>query len=451
MPMDRQKQIDISLKTLTGALAACALLLTFTVSDYYIFNRVSEFGFFFCISQWIKKAGLLLIVLAVFYKNKSCADIAKCVLPLFVILSFCLFGSYFDATKPATDPQQEIYNQINLFMPKAANMTFFFLHGALMLAICALLFVRDYKVSGRSFIYLAPAMLLTMPLNIFENFFDITKIPADSFLRFKNFSLWHFLAILSLAGATIGAYYFLRNKSEEHKDAYLAAIAVALLIQYHSKDSMLLGDGYNVYHTITAVVPLFICNIGVYIASISIFTKNKILYSMAFFVHAAGAVSVFVYFGRDDMSNFGIFCSYSFLYFCITHVGLFMLSVLPTALGRYKFRYRDCLIPLAYYFGVIILAAVCSALVTSASMTWHTADGIYLDTPVFPNYAFTQINPLPFVVPPVLTIKIWNYELNVLYLLGLYAVYVAMFFALTGFYYAFLAIRKKILDKKTAA
>lgn len=448
--MERSKQIDISLKVLTGAALAVALALTFTVSDYYIFNRFSEFGFFFCFSQWIKKAGLLLLPLAVYYGKKSCADIAKCVLPPFVILSCCLFGDFFDVTKPALTPQQEIFNQINLFVPKSVNMTLFFLHNALTLAVCALLFVRDYKVSPRSFFYLAPAMLLTVPLNIFENFFDITAIPQDSFLRFKNFSVWHFAALAALAGVTVGTYYFLRNKSEKNKDAYLGAIAIALLIQYHSKDSMLLGDGYNVYDTITAVVPLFICNIGVYMASVSVFTKNKVMYSIAFFVHAAGAVSVFVYFGRDDMSNFGIFCSYSFLYFCITHVGLFILSVMPTALGRYKFKYKDCLIPLAYYFGVIILAAISSALVSSASLTWHTPDGIYLDKWIEPNYAFTQINPLPFVVPPVWTIKVWSYELNCLYLLGLYAVYVAMFFALTGFYYAFLAIRKKILKKLDA-
>ena len=448
--MERKKQIDISLKILTGASLAVALMLTFTVSDYYIFNRISEFGFFFCLSQWVKKAGLLLLPLAVYYGKKSCADIAKCVLPPFVILSCCIFGGFFDITKPALTPQQEIYNLINLFIPKAANITMFFLHNALTLAVCALLFARDYKIAPRSFLYLAPAMLLTVPLNIFENFFDISEIPQNSFLRFKNFSVWHFAALAALVGVTVGAYYFLRGKNEKNKDSFLGAIAIALLIQYHSTDSMLLGDGYNVYDTITAVVPLFICNIGVYIASVSVFAKNKILYAISFFVHAAGAVSVFVYFGRDDMSNFGIFCSYSFLYFCITHVGLFVLSVMPTALGRYKFKYRDCLIPLGYYFGVIIIAAVSSALVTSAAETWHTPSGVYLDTPVLPNYAFTQLNPFPFTVPPVWTITVWNYDLNCIYLLGLYAVYVAIFFAFNGFYYAFLAVRKKILAKKTA-
>ena len=222
-----------------------------------------------------------------------------------------------------------------------------------------------------------------------------------------------------------------------------------LLIQYQYKDSMVIGDGYNVYHTLFACIPLFICNIGVYIASLSVLTRKKFFYEAAFFVHAAGAVSVFVYFGRDEMSDYGIFCSYSILYFTLTHALLFALSVLPSALGQYRFKMRDCIAPLAYYFIVIIAASVCSAVVTSASMTWHTAGGYYLAPGelIIPNYAFTQNNPLPFEMPPVWTLRIWNYDLNMLYILGLYAVYVALFFAFTGLYYAFVAIRKKWLAR----
>jgi hypothetical protein len=211
----------------------------------------------------------------------------------------------------------------------------------------------------------------------------------------------------------------------------------------------MLGDGYNVYHTIFACIPLFICNIGVYTACLSVFLRKKTLYAISFFIHAVGALSVFVYFGRDDMSNYGIFCSYSLLFFTITHAFLFALSVLPSALGQYKFTFKDCIVPLIYYFIVIILASVCSALVTSASTTWHTESGIYLpdDGLLKPNYAFTQINPLPFTVPPILTLTIWKYEVNVLYVLGLYAVYVALFFSFTGMYYLFLYLRKKWLNR----
>lgn len=452
--MNAHKITDRALKIMAVVLAVTAFLLTFTVSDYYIFNRFAEFGFFFCVSQWIKKGGLLLILLAVFYNKKGCADAVKYALPLFVILSCCLFGNFFDVTKIADTPEQEIYNSVNLFFPKWLNITLFFLQNALYIAVCALFFIRDgFKIKARAAAYIAAAIVLVTPLNIFENFFDIDKIPAESFLRFRNFTVWHFAAVILLAAVAIAGYYLVKKKDENTRDAYLAAIAIALLIQYHSKDSVILGDGYNVYHTLFSCVPLFICNIGMYTASLSVFLKRKTLYSISFFIHAAGALTVFMYFGKDDLSNFGIFCSYSFLYFTFTHVALFALCVLPSALGMYRFRFRDCVVPLIYYFAVIILASVCSALVTSASASWHTADGQYLPESglLMPNYAFTQINPLPFEVPPVLTVTIWKYQINVLYVLGLYAVYVAIFFTFTGFYYAFLGIRKKVLKRNIFA
>ena len=244
----------------------------------------------------------------------------------------------------------------------------------------------------------------------------------------------------------------------------MIAAAIVMLIQYHSKDSMVIGDGYNVYHSVFACIPLFICNIGVYIAAAAVIFKKKLLYAIAFFVHSAGAVSVFVYFGKDSMSNYGIICSYSILYFCLTHILLFALSVLPSALGHYKFKMKDCLIPLGYYFGVIVVATVASALVTSY-LDGYTYQGYVLGDEVrkaaeflegdlrqqqlqllLPNYAFTQVNPFPFELP-VWGPTIWNYQVNLLYVLGLYVAYVAIFFAFNGAHYAFLAVRKKVLAK----
>lgn len=443
-----------ALYALTAAALACAFALTFTVSDYYIFNRISQFGAAFTASQWVKKGVLLLLPMAVFYRRRSCADAVKYFAPAFIVLSCCTFGDFFDITKVADTPAQEIYNAVNLFFPRWLNMTLFFAQSAFMLAACALLFVRDGAgARAKSFLSLPAALVACMPLNVFENLFDIDAIPADSFLRFKNFTIWHALAIAALIAFTTGAYFFLKNRCERDRNAWLGAAAIVLLVQYHSKDSMVLGDGYNVYHTILACVPLFICNIGVYIASLSVLTRRKFFYETAFFVHAAGAVSVFVYFGKDEMSNYGIFCSYSILYFTLTHALLFALCVLPSALGQYRFALRDCIAPLIYYFIVIILASVCSALVTSASMTWHTDDGYFLAESelIMPNYAFTQINPLPFEIPPVWTLKIWNYELNMLYILGLYAAYVALFFAFIGLQRAFTAVRAKWLDRRIYA
>lgn len=462
--MNTQKRVNISLTVLTALTLAVSLILTFTVSDYYIFNRISflggedSFNIFFVLSQWIKKAGLLLFPLAVFYKKKCCADIAKYVLPVFIIISCATFGGFFDITmlKDGATDAQKVFASINEFMTKPANMSLFFINSALNLAVCALLFVRDgWKVDKRSFIWLPFALIAVMPLNIFENFFDISRFSPAHPLWFKNFTVWHFLALAALAGFTIGCYYFLRKKDTAKQHEFLAAGAIVLLIQYHSKDSMLMGDGYNVYYTVFAALPLFICNIGVYIASLSVILKKRVLYAISFFVHAVGALTVFVYFGKDEMSNYGIFCSYSILYFCLTHCLLFALSVLPSALGHYKFKIKHCLIPLAYYCGVIIVAAVASGLVQSfletytyGGYTLTVGEGAGFDmTP--PNYAFTQVCPLP-VTLPIIPLTIWKCQLNVLYLVLLYVAYVCLFWAFTGAYYAFLAVRRQVLKKLAA-
>lgn len=446
-----RKVIGISLYACTAVAAVCALLLTFTVGDYYIFNRFSDYGFFFCMSQWVKKAGLLLILAAVFFNVRSFADVVKYLLPLFIILSCCLFGDFFDIVTPVPDdkPAQEIFNKINLGFPKWLNITLYFIENAALTACCALFFVRDgFKVRAKSFIALPFSLLLAMPLNIFENFFDIDNISANSFLRFKNFTLWHFLALCVLVGSTIGLYYFLKGKTRERQDKYLAVMAISLLLQYHSKDSMVMGDGYNVYYTVFACLPLFICNIGVYVASISVIFKKRVLYAISFFIHAVGALTVFVYFGKDSMSNYGIFASHSILYFCLTHCMLFALCVLPSALGHYKFKIKDCIIPLIYYCAVIILAAIASALVTDflTKMGLSVGEGTDFDmTP--PNYAFTQVNPLPFKIPNLIPLGGAFRHINMFYVILVYIAYVCLFFAFYGAYRAFLAARKAVLDK----
>ena len=434
----------VAAKILTAAMLACALVLTFTISDYYIFSRISVYGVF-AVAQWIKKAGLLLLPGAVFFKSRRCADCAKYVLPVAVLVAAVSFGDFFDITKTADTYAQEIYNSINLFLPKWARIALFCVESACMLGACACLFaIYGAKAQFKGALgYLALAIAASLPLNIFENFFDIDEIPADSFLRFGNFTVWHLGAVLFLAGITIGAYLFLRRKPMEERRRWLCAIAGMLLLQYHSKDSMVMGDGYNVYTTVFACVPLFICNIGVYVAALSVLLNKKILYAITFFVHAGGALSVFFYFAREGISDYGIFCSYSCLYFVLTHSLLFALCVLPSALGMYKFRIKDCIVPLIYYLVVMIAAAVASAAVTEYSIGL----GLTGDDIIMPNYAFTQINPLPFEVPNVLTITLWGCELNVLYIMGLYAFYVGIFFTFYGLYRLFLFARDLVLRR----
>lgn len=452
--MKTSKSVDLSLKAFTGIALAIALVLTFTVSDYYIFDKFTEYDPLFIICQWIKKAGLLLLPLAAFLKKRSCADIVKYILPIFVVAALFTYGKFFDITMLTEEasPADKVYAHINEFIPKSVHQLLFFLESEFMLAACALLFVRDgFKVNRKSFKWLPVAVAAVAPLNVFENFYNenlfdnrSAEFIGDSFLLFKSFTVWHLLVVAILIAFTLGCYYFLRKKPREKQGEYLVAMAIILLIQYHSKDSVVMGDGYNVYYTVFACIPLFICNIGVYVACLSVFFKKRILYAISFFVHAAGAITVFLYFG-DSISNYGIFCGYSILYFCLTHCLLFTLSVLPTALGHYKFKPKDAIIPLIYYCIVIVVAAISSALVTSASMTFSYGGYTLQESEwLYPNYAFTQKNPLP-IPEPVLNVRIWRCDMNIAYLIILYAVYVGLFYAMNGAYYAFLAIRRRVL------
>ena len=171
------KMIKILLIVFAALSAITALVLTFTVSDYYIFNRMAEYGVIFSLSQWVKKAGLILIVLAVFFNCKSCATTVKYVLPIFVILSCCLFGNFFDIVPEVNNTNDEIFNSVNLFMPKWLNITLFFLHNVSLVVCCALFILRDgLKVNARAYITLPLSILAAFPLNLFENFFDINAI-----------------------------------------------------------------------------------------------------------------------------------------------------------------------------------------------------------------------------------------------------------------------------------
>lgn len=448
--MVKTRIADISLKVCCALFIAVSLALTFTVSDYYIFNKIGysdgEFGFVFVLCQWVKKAGLLLLPLAIYFNKSRCSQAAKYILPVFIAVSMFTFGRFFDVTMLTDDaaPAQKVLASINEFMPKNVNMALFFAAAALELACCALLFVRDgYRSSVKSMTYFALAFVAVTPLNIFENLYNVNAIGRDSPLWFKNFTVWHFLMFAALIGSTIAAYLYLKRKGKSVQRDWLCAIAIAMLIQYHSKDSFVLGEGYNVYNYVFACLPLFICNIGVYIAALSVILKKKTLYSISFFVHAAGALSVFFYFGRDEISNYGIFASHSILYFCVTHVLLFILSVIPSTLGHYKFRLKDCVVPMAYYCVVIVAAALASGLVTTMSMSFsyggYTLTG---NEWLYPNYSFTQINPLPIPCPNV-PLTLWKYEFNLINLIILYLVYVSIFWVFTGGYYAFTAIKRK--------
>ena len=435
-PEKRKKILPLVLCVLASLFLIVAFLETLTFNLYHVFSRPSDYSVLLVLTQLLKIASYLLVPLAVFLHHRTSKNILRFLYPLVSVASLFCYSEYVSIVKtPENTPNLnhldlvtlEIYDSINLFMPEWAIKSLFLAGDILLLLISVLLYFQD-NIVGKdllSLCYLPVVVLVTLPLNIFTE--AVSKFPSDvyDFLVVDNFNFWHLLSFLLVFFMTVVLFYCLRPLSREKQDFYLQVLAIVLMIHFMSKNSMLIGDGYNVYNIIFSSIPLFICDIGKFLVFLAVFTRKKIFYDISFFVHSAGAVSVFFYFGR--IQNFGTILNFSFPYFAITHMILFALAVLPRMLGHFTFRGRDAVVPALYYGVVIVLATITSVWITNLSATWTTASGEHLPELLELNFAFTQINPIPIELPDIWAITIGYCQVDFLYLLVLYLVYVLIF------------------------
>lgn len=433
---------------LSGAFLLIGLLQSLSFNMYHIYSHMVDFSPLLIATELFKISAYLVVPLSIFLRHKTSRNILKLVLGIVALLSFSCIGEYSSMVKTALnspnannlDPVTlEIYDSINLFMPRSAIFAMFALTDFILLSLAILVFLEDGldKKDCKSLLYYPIYVLCCLPLNIFAEIAPLLSERVLKFTIFENFSFWHFLMFALLIFFTLLSYFLLRRESPDKQLFHLRAMSVVLMIHFASKDSMLIGDGYNIYNIVLSAIPLFICDIGKFIVLLAVWTKKKVFFDIAFFVHAVGALTVFFYMGKDQ--NFGpVFC-YSFLYFTSTHLLLFMLSVLPVMLGLTSFRLKDCLIPAAYYACVLVVATATSVAITNLSATWSTPTGEHLSELLYLNFAFTQICPIPLEFPEFLNVQIGRCEVNFVYVVSLYLSYLGLFIA---FYLLQFGIRK---------
>lgn len=436
-----QKALKLAVFTSMILLLCVSFFNSLSFPYYYIYGHIDEVGIGIIIFGWIKLSALLVLPLAVFMNVRSAKNIAKYLYFPIALLSLLFVNKYAGLSKVVITDEEKIFFLINDIISQS-SYAFLYISESVLIAATSLLLgiLNGYKISDlKSFIWLPLALLAVTPLNIFDNAVRLLSNGVYSFFKFKNFSVWHFLSLFILATMSIAAYFVLKKRSPRFVRVSMCALAITMLIQYISKNSMIVGDGYNVYYTLINALPLFICNIGVFIVALSIFSKKKFLYALGFFIHAGGALSVFVYFGRDELSNFGTIFNYSFLYFTLTHALLFLLCIMPTCLSLYKFSLKNCIAPLVCFFCFIIFSSLTSAAISNIEFS---APGVNTLIQINPNFAFTQVNPLPIPLPPVFITVFGGLRIDILYNFILYLVYVSIFFAFYGCYRIFILLNR---------
>ena len=441
----QNKTLDRSIQILTVVYMALFLLGSFSFAFYYPFahlNDCDQFSFLYIFFQLIRLSTFILVPLAGFYFYKAPRNIVKTILPLLFIGLFFFYPQYTSLSKLDSvlpfyndtgldQTQIEIYNKINLFLPDYIIKSEYILEVVIVICIGILLnFKFRFEFSDlKSIVWFPLFVLLSLPLNLSENLTRTFSEKTEEFLTFHNYGIWHFLLFLLLIIVTISAYLLLKNKEEKTQKYVLRIMCLMMFSMFFGKNSMLIGDGYNVYNTVFASIPLFICDIGKFIVFIAIMIDKKWFYQCAYFVHSAGALTVFFYLGKAGSTNFDTIFSYTYLYFILNHILLFLLSVLPMYLSLEKFKWKSIFSSSLYYGVVIVIAAFVSVSVTN--FVSQLTDGFEntLSTAFLPNYAFTQICPLPMEFPTFLNLKIGVYEINFVYELTLFISYVVLFLA----------------------
>lgn len=425
-----------TLEKINYVVCLCVLLIffveSFSYEIYYFYGHLDtlKYNFFMVISELVKLSAILILPLAIYKKNPSARAMAKFILPLFAMLSLFFINSYvnqdmdFIKNDGLSFEQINTLNKINLFINKDLVRVLFVLKSVLIVVSSGLLyFYSDTNVCDLKSLWYYPIyILLVLPLNLFENISRHFNQSTKNGLMFSNFSIYHFAFLILVLVMTYIAYRILRKLAREKQEYYLLLLCIVMFIHFLSKNSLVVGDGYSKYTNFTASIPLFICDIGKYVILLALITKKDIFYKIAYFVHAAGAISVFVYLGKDATSDFKLVCDYSFLYFTISHLLLFMLCVLPRFLGFFDFKFKDSFRPIIYYGIVIVIATITSNIISNFSFKLGFTEVIY------PNYAFTQISPIEADLPQFMNIKIGYVNVDFLYLIILYAVYIAIFY-----------------------
>ena len=423
--IDFKKALKITERVIFIIFIVSVIFNFLTFKYYFKFSRVNGFAdFLFCLLMWVKLTAPAVLALALFYGSKNARNISKYLYPLISALLLIFSGYYFKLEHEAITELEQLYIRLNTLFPNAFTDFLYVFECVLLFTLSTLLLLFDEKKAEdfKSFKYFPLFLLVCYPLNLTENVIKYFSPQVKSFFAYSNFSVWYFLTLLAVGLITYFTYKHLSKKDRTYQDKFLAALTVCLLIQFLSRMSVGIADGYNTKHTLIELAPLYICNIGTFVVAFAIFFRLKILYKISFFVHGAGAVSVFLYTGRPELSNWGTVFSYNYMSFAVTHMLLFMLCFLPYFLRYFEFKTKDIYVCFCYYMVTLSIAVIFSALVSS--QTFFYGEG--LEYVFEPNYSFTQIS--PFAVPlPQINFTLFNYRFNLIYLILLYFDYILIF------------------------
>lgn len=166
-----------------------------TYNYYYMFGHIMDYPFFLVILQWLKISCILLIVLGIYMHNNKAANLLKYI-SLIIIFQLFYMNSYFDNKFIPSSSDDEIIRNINTLFPIYITKFLYVFEIVSLFTIGIICNLEDKKLIIKDFIYIPLVMLCVIPLNLFDNIVRILPQSVVQVLRFRNFTIWHLLALV---------------------------------------------------------------------------------------------------------------------------------------------------------------------------------------------------------------------------------------------------------------
>ncbi len=149
-------------------------------------------------------------------------------------------------------------------------------------------------------------------------------------LRFRAFSLSHFIYLVLGILAIAGLAWYVNRCHKERADRVIKFISIALLVFYFFRAYMF----YRYYDNFVLldIAPLHLCIISGFVLPVTVYTRNRLLWNLAYGILMPGAVMAVIT-PESTLNNYHAF-GWMPLIFFIWHFLVIMIPILQIASGK---------------------------------------------------------------------------------------------------------------------
>ena len=308
----------------------------------------------FALVRWFCTLSVVMLPIAVFYKNRTIRNIAIYFCTAMTIVSIIYYPAYLEAfTSTAGRGLNSISVLSDGFKAFLINPVFrsiiFGLINVLALAVPIVLAIQEKHVfnfkNWKEYLNFGLVLIFSIlgcvPIYVPQHLFGYSNVI------FEAWTIPHICWILSVIVEIAVLYFVFRRKDKEIKKIVCFVLSLSLLLQYNQMFSAI---SINIER-----LPLQLCNIGSFLILIALITNNRKIFNFTVIVNVVGVLFALA---MPDLDGEGLFYLYN-MHFILEHTNVIIVPILALMFGLFprldKKALKHYIIGFAIYFVAVWL------------------------------------------------------------------------------------------------